>query len=69
MSSCERCGGEGSIECPHCGGSGYEPASTDMSAGGWIEAGVAAVKSVVEGAEECHVCGGEGRIPCPECSG
>ncbi len=68
MSNCDRCNDEGTIECPHCGGTGYEPASTDMSLGGWVEAGVDAAKSIVQGPEECHKCKGEGRIPCPECS-
>ena len=69
MSDCDRCGGSGAVECPHCKGSGYEPPSTDMSLGGWVEAGVDAVRSVVTGPDECSVCGGEGSVPCPECGG
>jgi len=68
MPSCSTCNDEKTIECPHCNGSGYEPANTDMSPGGWIEAGADAVKSVAFGPEECHKCKGEGRIPCPDCS-
>ncbi len=68
MPNCDRCDDEKTIECPHCQGNGYEPPSTDMSLGGWVESAVDAAKSVVLGPEECHVCHGEGRIPCPECS-
>lgn len=67
MSDCARCGGSAVIECPHCKGSGYEPASDDMSLSGWVEAAVDAVGSVVTGPEECHVCGGDGYVPCPDC--
>ncbi len=68
MSNCGRCDDEKTIECTRCDGTGYEPDSTDMSLGGWIEAGVDAVRSVALGPEECHKCKGDGTIPCPECS-
>lgn len=68
--ACRECGGEGRIECPHCGGSGYEPlGSGDLSLAGWIEDALEAVETLVFGPEKCHECHGEGKIDCPRCGG
>lgn len=69
MATCEKCDGQGKIDCNHCGGSGYEPSTEDMSLSGWVEAVAEAAHNVAFGPDECSECDGEGKIDCDECGG
>lgn len=67
-STCQRCGGKGTITCPTCGGKGwhsdgnYDGPSADLGCkncggSGWFAEG------------EGNMRKGSGRIPCPTCGG